>query len=120
MLEKLLSRLNGATKIVFIGIGEEKMSDDGVGPYIVTDLDTQNLDIELFVNSRRRQHSSTSNLIFNTGFLVSFISRVMTLMPGDIIATGTPPGVGSLSAGDEVEVRISGIGSLKNLVISAR
>jgi 2-keto-4-pentenoate hydratase/2-oxohepta-3-ene-1,7-dioic acid hydratase in catechol pathway len=87
-----------------------------IGPFIVTDIDARNLDIELFVNCQRRQHSSTSNLIFDTSFLVSFISRIMTLMPGDIIATGTPPGVGPLSPGDEVEVRISNIASLKNLV----
>lgn len=89
-----------------------------IGPYIVTDIDPHSLKIELFVNNQIRQSSLTNNLIFRIDFLVSFISRIMTLSPGDIIATGTPPGVGSLSCGDEVEVKIDGIGSLKNKVVT--
>lgn len=87
-----------------------------IGPYIVTDIDPHSLKIELNVNNHIRQSSSTANLIFRVEFLVSFISRIMTLSPGDVIATGTPPGVGALSRGDEVEVKIDGVGSLRNKI----
>jgi 2-keto-4-pentenoate hydratase/2-oxohepta-3-ene-1,7-dioic acid hydratase in catechol pathway len=72
--------------------------------------------IEGFVNGERRQHSSTSNLIFPIEFLVEYITFVMTLEPGDIISTGTPSGVGPIVAGDVVSVKIEGIGELKNPV----
>lgn len=88
-----------------------------IGPYIVTDINPHNLEIELFVNNRLRQSSSTADLIFRIELLVSFISRIMTLLPGDVIATGTPAGVGPLSRGDKAEVRIGGIGSLGNKVV---
>jgi 2-keto-4-pentenoate hydratase/2-oxohepta-3-ene-1,7-dioic acid hydratase in catechol pathway len=78
-------------------------------------------DPELFirtrVNGELRQDSRTSNLIFNVPQLIDFISRIMTLEAGDVIATGTPPGVGELHEGDGVEVEIEGIGILKNSVI---
>jgi len=64
-----------------------------------------------------KQKSNTSDLIFDVPRLVEFISQVMTLEPGDLIATGTPPGVGALQKGDTVEVEIEGIGTLRNLVI---
>jgi len=67
-----------------------------LGPCIATDADPQDLEIALFVNNKLRQSSTTANLIFSPEFLVSFISGVMTLLPGDIIATGTPPGIGPL------------------------
>lgn len=89
-----------------------------LGPYIVTGLDPHRLKIELLVNNQIRQSSSTSSLIFRIEFLVSFISGIMTLLPGDVIATGTPSGIGALSPGDEVEVKIEGIGSLKNKVVA--
>ena len=66
------------------------------------------------------QNSSTANMIFKIGKIVSFISKIMTLFPGDIIATGTPSGVGQLEAGDKVEVEIEGIGILKNNVFSEK
>ncbi|NQT90192.1 MAG: fumarylacetoacetate hydrolase family protein, partial [Candidatus Omnitrophica bacterium] len=87
-----------------------------LGPCIATDADPQDLEIALFVNNKLRQSSTTANLIFSPEFLVSFISGVMTLLPGDIIATGTPPGIGPLSRGDEIELKIEAIGSLKNTV----
>ncbi|MBL7071781.1 MAG: fumarylacetoacetate hydrolase family protein [Candidatus Omnitrophica bacterium] len=87
-----------------------------IGPHIETDLDTSSLKIELLINEEVRQSSSTSNMIFDCKRLVEFISSVMTLEPEDIIATGTPPGVGPISVGDKVEVRIQGIGSLVNSV----
>ncbi len=72
--------------------------------------------IEGFVNGERRQHSSTSNMIFPIEFLLEYITFVMTLEPGDVIATGTPAGVGAIVAGDTVSVRIEGVGELVNTV----
>ncbi len=91
-----------------------------VGPYISdTALDVSHLRIKTRVNGELRQDSSTSNLIFNVPRLIEFISGIMTLEHGDIIATGTPPGVGELFIGDEVEIEIEKIGVLKNSVIRA-
>jgi 2-keto-4-pentenoate hydratase/2-oxohepta-3-ene-1,7-dioic acid hydratase in catechol pathway len=87
-----------------------------VGPAIVTGLDFSSLVVESYLNGEKRQSASTADLIFPVEDLVHFISRVMTLLPGDIIATGTPEGVGPMSPGDRVEVRIEGIGSLANAV----
>jgi 2-keto-4-pentenoate hydratase/2-oxohepta-3-ene-1,7-dioic acid hydratase in catechol pathway len=87
-----------------------------IGPVIETELDPTDLEISTFLNNERRQHSRTSELIFNVPRLVSFISRVMTLLPGDIIATGTPSGIGTMKSGDKVEVEIEGIGVLRNYV----
>jgi len=89
-----------------------------VGPWIETDLDPRDLLIESYLNNRQRQSSRTSQFIFNVPFLVSFISGVMTLEPGDLIITGTPHGIGPMRPGDEIEVRIEGIGSLINSVIA--
>lgn len=88
------------------------------GPYIAEPcLDVSDLRIKTRVNGELRQDSSTSNLIFNVPRLIEFISGIMTLEQGDIIATGTPPGVGELFVGDEVEVEIENIGTLKNSVV---
>lgn len=87
-----------------------------VGPWIETDLDPGDLLIQSYLNGERRQSSRTSQLIFNVPELVSFISGIMTLEPGDLIITGTPAGIGPMKPGDEIEVRIEGIGSLKNRV----
>ncbi len=87
-----------------------------VGPWIETDLDPADLLVESYLNGARRQSSRTSQFIFTIERLVSFISHVMTLEPGDLIITGTPAGIGPMRPGDEVEVRIEGIGSLKNIV----
>lgn len=89
-----------------------------LGPKVVKDIDLQSLAIELFLNGEVKQRSNTSEMIFTPLELVSFISSVMTLMPDDIIITGTPPGIGKCEAGDEIEVRIEGIGSLINNVVS--
>jgi 2-keto-4-pentenoate hydratase/2-oxohepta-3-ene-1,7-dioic acid hydratase in catechol pathway len=89
-----------------------------VGPWIETGLDPGDLLIESFLNGERRQSSRTAQLIFPVQYLVSFISQIMTLFPGDLIITGTPAGIGPMRPGDEVEVRIEGIGSLRNTVIA--
>jgi len=85
-----------------------------LGPWIETELEPGNLKIELLLNGEIRQSSNTSKMIFPIESLVSFVSKIMTLLPGDIILTGTPPGVGPMRVGDMVEARIEGIGSLKN------
>jgi len=90
-----------------------------VGPAIATGVDPSDLVIETWLNGRRVQASRTSQLIFDVAALVSFVSRVMTLEPGDLISTGTPSGVGPLAEGDVVEVRIEGIGTLRNPVRKA-
>lgn len=88
-----------------------------LGPCIATDLDPGALTVEAYVNGDLRQSSSTKELIFPVEELVARVSQVMTLLPGDVIATGTPGGVGPLQPGDRVEVRIDGIGSLRNTVV---
>lgn len=85
-----------------------------LGPWLETDLDPRNLALSTRVNGEVRQDSSTSDMIFDPFRLVSFISHIMTLEPGDVISTGTPSGVGPLAAGDVVEVSIEGIGTLSN------
>ena len=87
-----------------------------VGPHVVTDLDPSDLLVETRVNGVLRQSASTSLMIYSVAFLVRWISRVMTLNPGDVIATGTPAGVGPLVAGDSVEVSVAGVGVLRNPV----
>ncbi len=88
-----------------------------LGPVLRTDLDPSDLKIRSYVNGRLKQDSSTRNLIFSVPELISFISGVMTLLPGDVISTGTPPGIGRLRPGDRVSVEIEGIGRLDNSVI---
>lgn len=88
-----------------------------VGPGIVRDIDAGNLDITLHVNDELKQSSNTKNLIFNVEYIVSYVSKVMTLLPGDIIITGTPAGIGAVNPGDEMVVRIEGIGELSNKIV---
>ncbi len=91
-----------------------------IGPWIETDVaDPNNLEIKTWVNGEIRQHSSTSDLIFPVERIVSFVSHVMSLNPGDVILTGTPPGVGPLRHGDEVRIEIPDVGVLINPVIAA-
>lgn len=90
-----------------------------LGPWIETDLDPSDLAITTFVGSEMRQSGTTSDLIFQVPHLVSYISAHMTLLPGDVILTGTPAGVGPIVDGDQVDVEIEGIGSLVNYVKAA-
>lgn len=87
-----------------------------VGPKIVRDIEPNNVKIQSYLNGELRQDSNTSNFIFNTEELVSFVSKVMTLLPGDIVATGTPSGIGAMEKGDTIEIKIEGIGTLRNYV----
>lgn len=89
-----------------------------LGPWIETDVDDPgDLTVECYLNGELKQSSSTSDMIWGPHELVSFISGVMTLLPGDVVLTGTPGGIGPMNAGDTVEVRISGVGSLVNPVV---
>jgi len=90
-----------------------------IGPYIETDLNPLDVLVETRVNGQLRQSGSTSLMVYPIPFLVRWISRMMTLVPGDLIATGTPAGVGPLVAGDIVEVSVAGVGLLRNPVQAA-
>jgi len=88
-----------------------------IGPFITTDINPGDARIETRVNGKTRQKSNTKNLIFDVNDLVRFISEVMTLNAGDVVATGTPYGVGELLIGDTVEIELEGAGVLSNNVI---
>jgi len=94
-----------------------------VGPCIATGIDYHaggGVGIEGWVNGVRRQSSSTAQLVFPIDHLIAYITNVMTLLPGDIIATGTPPGVGPLKPGDHVTIKVPGVGELTNPVQQGR
>lgn len=87
-----------------------------LGPWIETELDTDDLEIKTWVDGDLKQDGSTSDMIFSVAELVSAISEGFTLLPGDVILTGTPAGVGLVEAGNEVEIGVEGIGSLVNTI----
>ncbi len=87
-----------------------------LGPHVETKIDPRELTIQLFQNGQLRQNSQTGRMIFDCFELVSFISTHLTLLPGDVILTGTPSGVGPISSGDQLEVRIQGMAPLRNTV----
>ena len=91
-----------------------------VGPFVVTGLDPLDIGLETRVNGQVRQSARTSSMAFPVPLLLRYISNVMTLEPGDLIATGTPAGVGPLSDGDTVEIVLEGIGVLRNPVNKLR
>ncbi|MFC1977364.1 fumarylacetoacetate hydrolase family protein [Chloroflexota bacterium] len=88
-----------------------------VGPCIETELDPGNVVLETYLNGELKQRTNTNDLIYSVPTQISFISGVMTLLPGDIIATGTPSGIGPMSPGDTVEIKIAPIGTLRNYVV---
>ena len=88
-----------------------------LGPWIETELEVSDVAVECRVNGEVRQHARTSQLTFGPGELIEYVTRVMTLLPGDVILTGTPAGVGPLRAGDGVEVEVEGVGVLDNGVV---
>jgi 2-keto-4-pentenoate hydratase/2-oxohepta-3-ene-1,7-dioic acid hydratase in catechol pathway len=87
-----------------------------LGPWIETDVDPNDVAVETRVNGEVRQHASTVDLAFGVATLIEYITTFMTLLPGDVVLTGTPEGVGRLSAGDVVEVEVEGVGVLRNEV----
>lgn len=90
------------------------------GPVLETDLDLKRVTVETFVNGAKKQSAPTTDMLFSVDAIIRWVSRVMTFEPGDIIATGTPSGVGPLAAGDVVEVVVSGVGTLRNPVEAAK
>lgn len=88
-----------------------------IGPCIVDGLDGDNLNIKMYHNGKLTQDGNTSDMIFNISQIISFVSHIMTLNPGDIISTGTPPGKGKLVPGDVIEAEVEGIGRLTNKVV---
>jgi 2-keto-4-pentenoate hydratase/2-oxohepta-3-ene-1,7-dioic acid hydratase in catechol pathway len=91
-----------------------------IGPVIETSLDPLDAAIQTYLNGQLKQNTSSKDMIFNVFQLVSFVTHVMTLLPGDVITTGTPSGIGKMRPGDVVEVRIEGIGGLKNRVVDGQ
>lgn len=89
-----------------------------LGPWIVTDLDPTDLNVVCRVNGQVTQRASTADMVFKIPQLIEYISAAMTLEPGDVILTGTPEGVSPIQAGDQVEVEIEGIGTLRNPVVA--
>lgn len=87
-----------------------------IGPWIDTEVDPMDIRVESVLNGRVMQSSTTEDMIFDIYKLVSFISKVMTLLPGDVIMTGTPPGVGPMQPGDIIEIKIEDIGVLRNTI----
>ena len=87
-----------------------------VGPWIETDIDPSNTAVETRLNGEVKQKGNTSDMAFPVAFLIRYISEIMTLYPGDLIATGTPAGVSRMKHGDTVEVEVAGIGVLRNQV----
>ena len=87
-----------------------------VGPFIETELDVKDIRVITRVNGKIRQDGRTSQMVFPVDFLIRYISQMMTLLPGDVIATGTPSGVSKMESGDVCEVEIEGIGTLRNPV----
>ncbi len=87
-----------------------------LGPLVETEFDLAAASVATFVNGERRQFGRTSEMIFPVDAIIRWVSRIMTLLPGDVVATGTPAGVGPLAPGDVVEVEVSGIGRLRNPV----
>ncbi|HVB36190.1 MAG TPA: fumarylacetoacetate hydrolase family protein [Candidatus Acidoferrales bacterium] len=90
------------------------------GPFIETDIDLSRVTLETFLNGKKRQSARITEMIFPVDVIIQWISQVMTLVPGDVIATGTPSGVGPLAAGDVVEVSVSGVGTLRNPVAAPK
>jgi 2-keto-4-pentenoate hydratase/2-oxohepta-3-ene-1,7-dioic acid hydratase in catechol pathway len=89
-----------------------------VGPWVVTDIDPNHLQVTTSVNGQLRASGNTSEMHFSVTELLVFISSVMTLLPGDVVSTGTPPGVAPIHSGDMVEIEVEGIGVLRNPVLT--
>jgi 2-keto-4-pentenoate hydratase/2-oxohepta-3-ene-1,7-dioic acid hydratase in catechol pathway len=91
-----------------------------IGPFVYADVDVSDLPVEMRQNGEVRQQARTSQMIYSVSEIISFASQSLTLMPGDVVLTGTPSGVGPLRAGDELEARIDNWPSLRNRVVNAR
>ncbi|MBM3265450.1 MAG: fumarylacetoacetate hydrolase family protein [candidate division Zixibacteria bacterium] len=110
--ERVIQRAEMAQGCMLIGKGFDTFKP--MGPFISTGLDPTDLDLSTRVNGEVKQHSNTSDLIFPVATLIAYISDAITLLPGDVIMTGTPAGVGPIQPGDVIEIEIEGIGVLRN------
>jgi 2-keto-4-pentenoate hydratase/2-oxohepta-3-ene-1,7-dioic acid hydratase in catechol pathway len=114
--ERVIQRAEMAQHSILIGKGFDTFTP--LGPVIDTGMDATNIEIIARVNGKECQRSNTSDLIFSIAQVISYISQSITLVPGDVIMTGTPSGVGPILPGDEVEIEIPGAGILTNPVIA--
>jgi len=112
--ERVIQRAEMAQGALLVGKGYDGFCP--LGPFIATGLDTTGLRLGARVNGAVRQDSTTADLLFGVAELVGYLSRAITLLPGDVILTGTPEGVGPIRPGDSVEVWVEGVGSLVNPV----
>jgi 2-keto-4-pentenoate hydratase/2-oxohepta-3-ene-1,7-dioic acid hydratase in catechol pathway len=114
--DRVLQRRESAFGCLFAGKGYDTFAP--LGPAIVTGLDPSNLSIITRVNGQVRQNGNTADLLFPVPYLIAYLSRYLTLLPGDVIMTGTPAGVGPISVGDSIEIEIGSIGVLRNDVVA--
>lgn len=116
--ERIIQKVEMDQGALLVGKGFDTFCP--LGPVIATDLDPTNLKIGAQVNGETRQASNTSDLLFSVAHLVSYLSSAVTLLPGDIIITGTPSGIGPIVPGDVVDIEIEGVGVLTNPVVAER
>ena len=114
--ERVIQAQEMANGCLLIGKGFDTFKP--LGPYIATGLDSTNLELTARLNGEVKQHTNTDDLIFTVAQLIAYISDAVTLLPGDVIMTGTPSGVGPVQPGDVVEIEISGVGVLRNPVVA--
>jgi len=114
--ERVIQRAEMDMGCLLIGKGFDTFCP--LGPCIATGLDPTNLDIFTRVNGAEKQNSNTSDLLFPVARLIAYISEALTLLPGDVILTGTPSGVSSVVPGDVIEIEVAGIGVLRNPVVA--
>ncbi len=114
--ERVIQANEMANGCLLIGKGFDTFKP--LGPYIATGLDSTNLELTTRLNGEVKQHTNTDDLIFSVAQLIAYISEAVTLLPGDVIMTGTPSGVGPVQPGDVVEIEISGVGVLRNPVVA--
>lgn len=104
---------------VMLSLGKGFDTFGPVGPYVVTGLDPNHLELKTYLNGFLMQHDNTKNCLFSMECILHYISRRITLYPGDIVSTGTPGGIAPMKPGDVVEVEVEGIGRLRNTVMAA-
>ena len=114
--ERTIQRAEMKSGALLMGKGFDSFCP--LGPCIATDLDPANLDLSGRVNGEVRQQINTSDLLFSVPRLIEYISAAITLLPGDVILTGTPAGVGPIAPGDVVEIELTGVGVLSNPVVA--
>jgi len=115
--ERVIQRAEMDQGCLLIGKGYDSFNP--LGPVITTDLDPANIGLIGRVNGEERQRNNTSDLIYSIAALIAYMSAAMTLLPGDVIMTGTPAGVGPITPGDTVEIEVEGVGVLSNPVVAA-